>query len=195
VRLRRLVDLSRQWHALDLAAGGTLDADMDGLCWPRILPQPWQHGTTTVVELASSGQLVAEGVRMRHCVASFDQACHRGRSAIVSLRSEPEGIMSTAELRLCDDDGLYVEVGQHGSVQNSLPGRHHEEVLAALVQHLNSPDLAGYLRARRDFQDLQQLEAGQHAAKLSSYREQRAGQGRELAWRLASDIPGAAPLE
>jgi hypothetical protein len=194
VGLRQLVAVSREWHASAVPAA---DADIQnpaGLRWPAILPHAWQHGHVTVTELTSSAHLVDEGLRMRHCVASLDLACHRGYSAIMSLRGRAGHAVSTAELRMCEDGGLHVVVEQHRSVRNGEPDRECEEALAALVLHLNDAGAAGRLRARRDFQHRHQLHARECAVGVQRQRALRAGQASELAWKLASTVPGATPL-
>jgi hypothetical protein len=153
-----------------------------------------QRGDVTVIELTSSAQLVDEGLRMRHCVASLDLACHRGYSAIMSLRGRAEHAVSTAELRMCEDGGLHVVVEQHRSVRNGEPDRECEQALAALVLHLNDAGAARRLRARRDFQHRHQLQARERAAGVLRQQTLRAGQASELAWKLASTVPGATPL-
>jgi hypothetical protein len=192
--LRRLVGLSREWHAFTFTTSIADRTEGDILRWPAVLPQPWQHEQVTIVELTSSSQLLDEGKRMSHCVATLGRACHLGYSVIVALHSEATGTGSTAELRFCDELGLQLEVEQHKSVRNGPPDPACVRALAALLHHLNEEDSAPLLRARRDFQHRQHARACAQAAEKCHQYELHAGQAPELAWRLASQVRGVPSL-
>jgi hypothetical protein len=72
--------------------------DMAVAVWPPLLPgdpaQAWTDapdGHWICRELTSLSQLVAEGQRMRHCVATYRTSCQSGRTAIFSLRRARPG--------------------------------------------------------------------------------------------------------
>jgi hypothetical protein len=186
IGLRRLLGLSRQWHAQAFHAAGELGAGSGVANWPAILPEPMRFGDVTVVELTSSAQLAAEGRRMRHCVATYDQACYRGHSAIVSLRAASGAVRSTAELHLAEDDGMRVVVKQHRSAHDSAPAAACARALDALVRYLNDDGAAPLLRARELFQRRQRQRARRD-------EDLRRGQSHETAWRLAGGVPGGQP--
>jgi len=195
ISLQRLIDMSREWHAFTCAAPAVAPAGKGGLCWPAILPGPWQHGEVTIVELTSSIQLHAEGQDMLHCVASFDRVCHRGHSAVMALYGTSRSVRSTAELRFCDVAGLQVKVEQHRSIQNGPPDPACEKALAALVHTLNDVDALPLLRARRDFQRRQHALAQGQAARSQLQHELHAGQARTLAWTLAGRVHSTVSLD
>lgn len=59
-----------------------------------------------MVELASDEELIAEGMIMRNCVASYTQYCVKGESSIVSLRKYQYGFeverMATIDVEVCN---------------------------------------------------------------------------------------------
>lgn len=152
IGLRRLLSLSRQWHAQSFAAPDMCAQAPEALAWPPIVPQAMRFGGITVVELASAAELQAESVRMQHCVASYDRACFSGHSAIVSLRTASGVVLSTAELRLVEEGGLRVAVVQHRSARNAALGDAPVRPLEAIVRHLNAGAAEPLLRARIRFQ-------------------------------------------
>lgn len=157
IGLRRLLAMSRDWHA-DAFPAPDMPADVPpdasrGADWPAILPEAMRFGEIIVVELTSAAQLHAESVRMQHCVASYDRACHSGRSAIVSLRAVSGRILSTAELKLVDGDRPRVAVEQHRAIRNGAPTTACERALEALVPCLNDETVAVLLQARIRFQE------------------------------------------
>jgi hypothetical protein len=84
--LLRLVDA---WHA-QLAFA-------DDRVWPRARVADWQWSEPAgerrkwrIFELCSSAQLVLEGQRMRHCVATYIEACVRRRTSIWSMQRETD---------------------------------------------------------------------------------------------------------
>jgi hypothetical protein len=178
ISLRRLLELSRQWHAdAVLAASAPADRSADAH-WPAVLPKAMQFGDRTVVELTDSGQLAAEGRLMRHCVGMYDQACYRGHAAIVSLRTAAGAVRSTAELRLIEGGSMRVAVEQHRSAENGAPDSACLRALETLVRHLNAGDAEPLLRARSLFQR-------EHRERQHREQRVRRGQAHEAAWRLA----------
>ena len=152
ISLRRLLDLSRQWHANAFPALATPADEPDVAAWPAMLPKAMCFNGVTAVELTSAAQLRVEGSLMQHCVASYDRACYNGRSAIVSLRAASGVVLSTAELRLVGEEGLRVTVEQHRSVHNGAPGFASQRALETLVHYLNDDASEPLLRARDSFQ-------------------------------------------
>jgi len=178
IGLRRLLAMSRCWHEQAFASHGARadergDADrLDVADWPAILSEPMRFDPITIVELTSAAQLRAEGARMRHCVASYDRACHSGHGAIVSLRTAAGDVLSTAELRLVEGDDLQVRVEQHRSACNGVPEAECERALAALVLDLNRSAAQASLRARFRFQQEQRGRAHRllHAHQAHAHR-------------------------
>lgn len=152
--VRRLLALSRQWHAGVVAEGMAPEDGARGWRWPAVLAQPWRHGQRILVELTSSAQLQAEGRAMRHCVASYDAACLHGNRMIVSLRAASGASLSTAELYL-QADGPGVCLGQHRGAGNTVPAAECVQALADLLRYLNGADCSEALRGRLDFQRCQ----------------------------------------
>lgn len=188
IGLRRLLALSRQWHAEAFAAAGTPAHDPGVSAWPAILPQPVLFGEVTVAELTSAGQLHAESVLMQHCVATYDHACYSGHSVIVSLRAASGAVLSTAELRLVENDGLRVAVSQHRSARNGAPGAASEHALQALVHRLNDGASEPLLRARARFQQAHRTRAGlrQHVRAAHAHQVALQLAGRTLSAFLAA---------
>lgn len=65
-----------------------IDAQVAELNWAR-KDFDWElnrNGTWSFVELVSSKELVKEGIRLSHCVASYSYECYSNRRSIISLR-------------------------------------------------------------------------------------------------------------
>jgi hypothetical protein len=178
ISLRRLLELSRRWHADAVHAAPPPVDESDAMNWPAVLPEAMQFGDRTVVELTDSWQLAVEGRLMRHCVAMYDQACYRGHTVIVSLRTASGAVRSTAELRVLESGGMRVAVEQHRSAENGAPDSACLRALEMLVRHLNAGDAEPLLRARSLFQH-------QHREQQQREERVRRGQAHEAAWRLA----------
>jgi hypothetical protein len=171
ITVRRLLSLSRQWHAALFA--GSLGFAGPGLRWPAVLDRPWQHADRTIIELTSSAQLQAEGLAMQHCVASYDQACLRGDSIIVSLRAPGGKPLSTAEITL--RDGLPRAVlAQHRAAGNGAPGDECRQALATFLRYLNSAGALPPLQLRRDFQRQQADRGREERGEFSRLAQQAA---------------------
>jgi hypothetical protein len=183
ISLRRLLDLSRQWHANAFRAVGTPADEPDVAAWPAILPEAICFGEVTAVELTSAAQLRAEGSLMQHCVASYDRTCYNGRSAIVSLRAASGAVLSTAELRLVGEEGLRVTVEQHRSVHNGAPGLASQRALAALILYLNDGASEPLLRARNSFQQ-------RHRGRARLQQREREAHAHQVALQLARGVAG-----
>lgn len=187
IGLRRLLALSRQWHADAFAVAGMPAHEPDVAAWPAILPQPMCFGEVTAVELTSAAQLRAESVLMQHCVATYDRACHSGHSAIVSLRTAAGVVLSTAELRLVEGEGMRVSVEQHRAARNGAPGAASEAALQALVLRLNDGAAEPLLRARTRFQQA-------HRGRARLRQQVRDAHAHQVALQLAGFTPSAFPV-
>jgi hypothetical protein len=81
-----LLRMVERWHA----RLGTTAAP--ALRWPRASIRAFsseeESGLWTITELCSSDHLVAEGRALRHCVATYAEACVGRRSSIWSVRLE-----------------------------------------------------------------------------------------------------------
>ncbi len=88
--VQSMLRLMRDWHR-------SLGVGSAGLSWtpsplqPMLLEEPSQDASGPprrwqMMELTNSAQLRVEGSALHHCVASYDDRCHRGVSRIWSLR-------------------------------------------------------------------------------------------------------------
>lgn len=91
-RRRRLgAEVPDRWPACGIAGfrptpGGEASAATDGTAEPSASPPNW-----VIVELLTRDELVSEGSRLRHCVATYAPAAASGRSAMFSLRRLTDG--------------------------------------------------------------------------------------------------------
>jgi hypothetical protein len=102
------------------------------LTGPRDRPQEQTHWT--VRELLSAQELIDEGRRMRHCVATFVESCSTGESSIWSLERR-RGAESKLEPLLTieiDADGVMVEAR---GFANRWPTDQEKRVLEAWMKH------------------------------------------------------------
>ncbi|WP_353777225.1 PcfJ domain-containing protein [Winogradskyella sp. 3972H.M.0a.05] len=112
IKGRTIISLTRQsdeWHREQANIRTTF---ISVLTWDPYLPYSYFRieeskgikKTFTLFELCSSGELINEGRKMNHCVASYARSCHSGRSRIFTLRSKEvpgsEEIMATIEVHL-----------------------------------------------------------------------------------------------
>ncbi len=90
----------------------------------------------TIRELVSTEELIAEGKRMQHCVASFDRSCSQGKCSIWSMACQADGKTDprlTIELGLPDQ-----AIRQVRGLRNRLPTREEKSILARWVGSLGS---------------------------------------------------------
>jgi hypothetical protein len=90
---QNLLNQMQEWHT-----GLRRNVEKPDLEWPPsgITPFELTEGTLavgtlrtwTITELCSRRELFLEGQAMRHCVASYDTSCAKGRSSIWSMRFE-----------------------------------------------------------------------------------------------------------
>lgn len=162
--------VASDWQRQYTAAGGVPDAHQKkaGWTWIKRQSDAWHeeqvrqristHYTWTsllaayqdngydVVPLTSSVDLALEGQKMHHCVGSYAQYCHQGRSRIFSIRKD--GVrLATAELV---NYGSTWQLNQNRGPCNSTPS---PEIM----------DVARRLQTRYN-EVLRQLQAGQKRA-------------------------------
>lgn len=133
------------WHELQLrpeteATDATEPApDSRALSnWPAPFDGPVKLGNLYAHFLVTPAQLKDEGLRMQHCVGSYDYKCLYGGSNIVSFRDEGGRSVSTAELWL-DERGkqLRMTVAQHKAHNNSAAPPHAINAVQQLLGMLN----------------------------------------------------------
>lgn len=173
IRVTRLLALSHAWHAAIARSTWAAEDDDPGAHWPPVLVQPWQAGNRTIVEMTSSGQLLAEGQAMAHCVGGYAIACRSGNSVIVTLRGAAGVSMSTAELHL-HAAAPRITVAQHRAAHNAAPGPDCVRALRALLVHLNGPDVDQLLRRRLDFQAVQAVRRKDGDNRFNTFAQETA---------------------
>lgn len=99
--------------------------------------QKWQF-----VELLCSEDLYKEGEAMEHCVASYDEACNEGNSAIISLRHNGER-KATIEI----DPELMVLVQASGQENRDLTRREREVIECWLKEVVEKGSFKGRCKA------------------------------------------------
>ncbi len=152
-RLRRMVAMSRRWHAalgsMDAAVAALGGADPRGECWPAVLPD-LELGDMVARVLASPGDLADEGASgpdrhgvdgLGHCVRSYARHCRRGASRVVGLRRLDGTRLSTVEFTL--GDGVPV-ASQHRGRDNAVPPPEASAFVEAYLRHV-----AGTFEGRR----------------------------------------------
>jgi len=121
--LKRMREFNSLWHR---AAGRRvvelrkIQRDLFGgqaKSWPPLLPEDYSCEAGTMKWLTDEDMLVAEGIEMHHCVASYDDYCVAGRSHIAAVRGN-DGSRSTVEFVI---DGKKIHVVQHRAKWNTAP--------------------------------------------------------------------------
>jgi hypothetical protein len=119
--------------------------------WPAPFDGPVKLGKLCAHFLVTPAQLKDEGLRMQHCVGSYDYQCLYGGANIVSFRDEGGRSVSTAELRL-DDRGkqLRMTVAQHKARNNREPPPDAIHALQQLLTLLNDEQMLPRLDSMRE---------------------------------------------
>lgn len=152
------VRASLRWHELQLRpedeATDTIETAPDSRAlsnWPAPFNGPAKLGKLYAHFLITPAQLKDEGLRMQHCVGSYDYQCLYGGANIVSFRDENSRSVSTAELRL-DDRGkqLRMTVAQHKARNNGEPPPDAVNALQQLLTLLNDEKMLPRLDAMRE---------------------------------------------
>lgn len=136
---KRLKSLSEDWHRLAPLRTGAIRLMLRKVhniplsIWEPLTENfECEHGTLTW--LTNEGELISEGLRMRHCVGSYIDRCLQGITNIATICST-DGDCSTVEIRL---DGADYKKGkpyviQHRTYLNEAPVAKCEQVLAAYL--------------------------------------------------------------
>jgi len=114
------------------------DARRAVLRWDRSPIGEFEHvdasgRSWTIHELLDSGDLVAEGRAMEHCVASYAGCCFRRATTIWSLRVEEAGSRKRAVT--VEVDPAAREIVQAKAKCNAAPDDHAREVLVRWARH------------------------------------------------------------
>lgn len=152
---------SLRWHELQLLPPIEEDAQAEEATpketaarldkWPAPLSAPLKLGGLYAHFLTTTAQLRDEGLRMEHCVGSYDHRCLFDGANIVSLRKGDGRSVSTAELRLIGSDKrLYFEVVQHKAHHNGSPSTESAQTMVRLLSELNTDDMQPRLLEMRE---------------------------------------------
>lgn len=137
---KRLKSLSDDWHRLAPLRTGAIRLMLREVhniplaIWEPLTKNfECEHGTLTW--LTNEGELISEGLRMRHCVGSYIDRCVQGITNIATICST-DGDCSTVEIRL---DGADSKKGtpyviQHRTYLNEAPVAKCELVLATYLK-------------------------------------------------------------
>jgi hypothetical protein len=90
--------------------------------WPELFPA-WRskNGDAEIRFLRSTTALVEEGLRMRHCVGSYDDKCEAGGTHIASISINGTPV-ATVEIRTeLADTGIRINLVQFASTANAQP--------------------------------------------------------------------------
>ncbi|TAL63595.1 MAG: hypothetical protein EPN79_15675 [Burkholderiaceae bacterium] len=140
--LRQLLNFSEAAHALREEVVTAMRREYPAtarasISWePCLLSGPFKHGTLTVVELTSAGQLQEEGAQLSHCVADYEGLCVTGSSRIFSVRDSSGRPLSTIELQQEHDihsGERRLMVRQHFGFKNRRPAIEAEKTLEAFL--------------------------------------------------------------
>lgn len=150
------VRASLRWHELQLRPVEEEISDdapdnRDLSNWPAPLPEALQVDQLYAHFLITPAQLKDEGMRLQHCVGSYEYQCLFGGATIVSFRDRSERSVSTAELRM-DSRGKQIRmtVVQHKAYRNGTPQPVAENALQQLLSTLNDEKMQPRLQAMRE---------------------------------------------
>lgn len=188
--LRRVLVLSRAWHALVERLTSTADRDgergTEALRWPLVLRQPWTTDGLLVTELGTARSLLEEGRAMQHCIGGYAEDCASGDSLVFSVRDADGNRLSTLELHLTDG-GRQLVGGQHRSVGNVAPSSACDIAMAALLRCLSRDEYASDRSSRFSSQQQRRIQRQQHQHNLSAseavHQQQMQEAAREVFWR------------
>lgn len=169
------VRASLRWHELQLRPVEEEISDespdnRDLSNWPAPLPEPLQLDQLYAHFLITPAQLKDEGMRMQHCVGSYEYRCLFGGSNIVSFRGRSGRSVSTAELRM-DERGKQIRMAvvQHKAHRNGTPSPVAAGALYQLLSTLNDETMQPRLQEMRD-QLAQRQSRDKESRKWLAYR-------------------------
>jgi len=88
------------WHAIQRSYLRCLKQTPGELSWSPVL-EPFVIDSWRIRPLTTSNDLALEGIRMRHCVAEYDESCHEGTCHIFTVEDvnndEPAAMISLAK--------------------------------------------------------------------------------------------------
>jgi hypothetical protein len=145
--LAAVLQASATWHTRRTEMDRMVRTLSDGREWPRPFPDITASNGIVATPLLSARELGEEGAHLRHCVGDYVDACHTGRSVIVSLRRRVDGVetrSSTLELRW--DPALQAgtserrpDILQHRGHLNATPPEADVDAAAEIVALLARP--------------------------------------------------------
>lgn len=117
--------------------------------WPALF-EPWcsADGRREIIFLKSTNDLVEEGLRMKHCVGSYDTKCLLGTTHIASVKAAGQHV-ATLEMHVSLASGknaLIIKKGQFASVRNAPPPPDAQRAFAEFMRDVAdrrlSPNMA-----------------------------------------------------
>jgi hypothetical protein len=124
------------------------------LTWPILFPR-WQSpdGKQEIEFLTSTTALVQEGLRMRHCVGSYDTICTRGKTHIAAVRVEGASVATLAIEAEIDSssNALILENGQFKARFNAAPSVEAHQAVGAFLKDVQAGRITCNLKETIDF--------------------------------------------
>lgn len=132
--------------------------------WPALF-SPWksEDGRREIAFLTSTSALVEEGLRMRHCVGSYDQQCAQGTTHIASVKVDGDHV-ATLELRvelMAKEKTLSINKGQFASVRNSSPPAEAQSAFSEFMRDVslrrvvpNTAAVASVIKRKQEERDI-----------------------------------------
>lgn len=156
--LPAIVAASREWHGRRQAMDDAIRTLVDARSWPRPFPDFVATNGVVVAPILDAAGLAEEGVRLRHCVAGYAEACVARTAVVASVRpggAIASGIGSTVEFSWSPDAtglaGWRPSVRQHRANLNGPPPQAERAAVAEALEWLRArrPREAGRSSPRR----------------------------------------------
>ncbi len=164
----RIVELTREWEKNSADIIGMIAAERSDTHWVPLGPPATYEtpeGPLTVVPLNSAAELLEEGRRLRHCVATYSEKCLFDIVRIVSIRDATGRSLSTVQVAF--DNQTKWQIVQHRGARNAEP---------PAVAHRVVSDWLYDVRARNYPVDLKAI----NAERFERSRQRRSSEGRML---------------
>ena len=149
--LRRLVDASDRWHRTERGLLGMLRTAIDelpadsnlqaGTDWPPLFIGNKEIDGHEISCLASRRALLAEGLAMRHCVATHAPNCLAGEEHFLSVRRNGERIATMSIGKRCDARRTQWHLLDCRGPSNVRPDSGTTDAATRLIEDLNSGHL------------------------------------------------------
>jgi hypothetical protein len=152
--------------------------------WPTLFPR-WRsrNGKQEIEFLTSTTALVQEGLRMRHCVGSYDTICPRGKTHIAAIRIGGESV-ATLEVKAAIDaskNALILDKGQFKARYNRTPSDAAHQALGAFLHDVEAGRIRCNMKETLDFMTEAALRP---ASSFHSYGKTLTLKGAEDLWPI-----------